>query len=93
MEHRVPALVEFATTVMTMNSGDLIACGTNHEGLGALQDGETVEIEIEKIGRMTLEGLRSARSANWERGIYMGADSHQSGGGAAPPAEGRLEDA
>ena len=41
MEHRVPELVEFATTVMTMNSGDLIACGTNHEGLGALQDGET----------------------------------------------------
>jgi len=46
--------VEFATTVMTMNSGDLIACGTNHEGLGALQDGETVEIEIERIGRMAL---------------------------------------
>ena len=41
MEHRVPELVEFATTVMTMNSGDLISCGTNHEGLGALQDGET----------------------------------------------------
>ena len=34
MEHRVPELVEWATTVMTMNSGDLIACGTNHEGLG-----------------------------------------------------------
>ncbi|MBI3516930.1 MAG: fumarylacetoacetate hydrolase family protein, partial [Proteobacteria bacterium] len=55
MEHRVPALIEFATTVMTMNSGDLISCGTNHEGLGALQDGETVEIEIDKIGRMSLK--------------------------------------
>src|SRR5437879_4536766 len=47
MEHRVPELVEFATTVMTLNSGDVIACGTNHEGLGAIQDGETVEIEIQ----------------------------------------------
>jgi len=46
MEHRVPELVEFASTIMTLNTGDLIACGTNHEGLGALQDGETVEIEI-----------------------------------------------
>ena len=36
MEHHVPELVEFATTVMTMMSGDIIACGTNHEGLGAL---------------------------------------------------------
>jgi 2-keto-4-pentenoate hydratase/2-oxohepta-3-ene-1,7-dioic acid hydratase in catechol pathway len=74
MEHRVPALVAFATTVMTMNSGDLIACGTNHEGLGALQDGETVEIEIEKIGRMQLT-VADPLKRTWERGIYMGADS------------------
>jgi 2-keto-4-pentenoate hydratase/2-oxohepta-3-ene-1,7-dioic acid hydratase in catechol pathway len=74
MEHRVPALVEFATTVMTMNSGDLIACGTNHEGLGALQDGETVEIEIERIGRMKLD-VADPLKRKWERGIYMGADS------------------
>jgi len=45
----VPELVEWATTVMTMNSGDLIACGTNHEGLGFSQDGETVDIEIQHI--------------------------------------------
>src|SRR3989442_14712691 len=32
MEHLVPELVEFATTIMTLNSGDIIACGTNHEG-------------------------------------------------------------
>jgi len=74
MEHRVPELVEFATTVMTMNSGDVIACGTNHEGLGALQDGETVEIEIERIGRMQLK-VRDPLKRTWERGIYMGADS------------------
>ena len=74
MEHRVPELVEFATTVMTMNSGDVIACGTNHEGLGALQDGETVEIEIERIGRMQLK-VRDPLKRTWKRGIYMGADS------------------
>jgi 2-keto-4-pentenoate hydratase/2-oxohepta-3-ene-1,7-dioic acid hydratase in catechol pathway len=74
MEHRVPELVEFATTVMTMSSGDLIACGTNHEGLGALQDGETVEIEIEKIGRMQLR-VADPLKRTWERGVYMGADS------------------
>jgi 2-keto-4-pentenoate hydratase/2-oxohepta-3-ene-1,7-dioic acid hydratase in catechol pathway len=74
MEHRVPELVEFATTVMTMNSGDLIACGTNHEGLGALQDGETVKIEIQGIGAMTLT-VADPLKRQWERGIYMGADS------------------
>ncbi len=74
MEHRVPELIEFASTVMTLNSGDLIACGTNHEGLGALQDGENVEIEIERIGRMALQ-VADPLKRQWERGIYMGADS------------------
>jgi 2-keto-4-pentenoate hydratase/2-oxohepta-3-ene-1,7-dioic acid hydratase in catechol pathway len=74
MEHRVPELVEFATTVMTMNSGDLIACGTNHEGLGALQDGESVVIDIQNIGKMTLN-VSDPLKRQWERGIYMGVDS------------------
>ena len=59
---------------MTMRSGDLIACGTNHEGLGALQDGEVVEIEIERIGRMRLT-VADPLKRKWERGVYMGADS------------------
>jgi 2-keto-4-pentenoate hydratase/2-oxohepta-3-ene-1,7-dioic acid hydratase in catechol pathway len=74
MEHRVPELVEFATTVMTLLSGDIISCGTNHEGLGALQDGETVEIDIQGIGRMSLK-VADPLKRTWERGIYMGADS------------------
>ena len=48
MEHLVPELVEFATAIMTLNSGDVIACGTNHEGLGPLQDGEVVDFEIQR---------------------------------------------
>src|SRR5512134_3538022 len=74
MEHFVPELVEFATTIMTMNSGDVIACGTNHEGLGPLQDGETVDFEIHGIGRMRLS-VRDPLKRTWEKGIYMGPDS------------------
>src|SRR3954471_6194354 len=74
MEHRVPELVEFASSIMTLNSGDLIACGTNHEGLGALQDGETVEIEVQHVGRMRLDVVDPLKR-NWEKGVYMGADS------------------
>jgi 2-keto-4-pentenoate hydratase/2-oxohepta-3-ene-1,7-dioic acid hydratase in catechol pathway len=74
MEHLVPELVEFATTIMTLNSGDLIACGTNHEGLGPLQDGEVVDFEIHGIGRMRLQ-VRDPLKRTWEKGIYMGPDS------------------
>ena len=74
MEHLVPELVEFATGIMTLNSGDLIACGTNHEGLGPLQDGEVVDFEIHGIGRMRLH-VRDPLERTWDKGIYMGADS------------------
>jgi 2-keto-4-pentenoate hydratase/2-oxohepta-3-ene-1,7-dioic acid hydratase in catechol pathway len=92
MEHRVPELIEFATTVMTMNSGDLIACGTNHEGLGALHDGEKVEIDIQNIGRMSLT-VADPLKRKCDRCVYMGDDStnleavkrHRPQGGLLPP--------
>ena len=74
MEHRVPELIEFLTQFMTLNTGDVISCGTNHEGLGALQDGEVVEVEIERIGRMSLNVVDPLKRV-WERGVYMGEDS------------------
>ena len=74
MEHAVPEIVEFATTVMTLNSGDVLSCGTNHEGLGFLQDGETVEIRIHGIGGMKL-GVADPLRRSWERGVYLGQDS------------------
>jgi 2-keto-4-pentenoate hydratase/2-oxohepta-3-ene-1,7-dioic acid hydratase in catechol pathway len=74
MEHLVPELVEFASSIMTLNSGDVIACGTNHEGLGPLQDGEVVDLEIHGVGRMRLS-VRDPLKRTWDKGIYMGPDS------------------
>ncbi|MSQ70439.1 MAG: FAA hydrolase family protein [Betaproteobacteria bacterium] len=74
MEHPVPELIEFATSVMTLKSGDLIGCGTNHEGLGAIQDGDVVQIDIKGIGRMSLD-VADPLKRSWERGVYMGTDS------------------
>jgi 2-keto-4-pentenoate hydratase/2-oxohepta-3-ene-1,7-dioic acid hydratase in catechol pathway len=74
MEHRVPEIVELASTIMTLRTGDVLSCGTNHEGLGFLQNGEQVEIAIRGIGRMTLR-VSDPLARKWERGVYMGADS------------------
>ena len=74
MEHLVPELIEWASRIMTLNSGDIISCGTNHEGLGPLQDGEVVDFEIHGIGRMRLN-VRDPLKRTWEKGIYMGTDS------------------
>jgi len=74
MEHRVPELIAFASRTLTLRSGDVICCGTNHEGLGPVQDGERLEILIHGIGRMALT-VRDPLQRTWERGIYMGQDS------------------
>ncbi len=82
MEHRVPELIEFATTIMTLNSGDVISCGTNHEGLGPLQDGDVAEIEIQGVGRLSVN-VSDPLKRSWERGIYVGPNS------TAPAAQGQ----
>ena len=74
MEHRVPELVEFATTVMTMNSGDLIACGTNHEGLGFAAGRRDGRHRNPDVGKMALK-VATRSSAPGRRGVYMGVDS------------------
>lgn len=74
MEHRVPELVAWATARVALGDGDVIACGTNHEGLGALQDGETVTLTIGHIGSFTVS-VRDVLGRRWDRGVYMGRDS------------------
>ena len=69
MEHRVPELIEFASMIMTLYTGNVIACGTNHEGLGPLQDGEFCEIELEKIGRMGVH-VHDPLKRQWERSVF-----------------------
>ncbi|MFN8556080.1 MAG: fumarylacetoacetate hydrolase family protein [Dehalococcoidia bacterium] len=68
MEHPVAEVVAYASSIMTLNPGDLIACGTNHQGLGAMQDGETVEIEIEKIGRMSVV-VSDPKKRTWPKAV------------------------
>jgi 2-keto-4-pentenoate hydratase/2-oxohepta-3-ene-1,7-dioic acid hydratase in catechol pathway len=74
MEHRIPEIVEFASRIMTLNSGDVLFTGTNHEGLGFLQDGERVRMKIHGIGEMELT-VSDPLKRTWERGVYMGHDS------------------
>jgi 2-keto-4-pentenoate hydratase/2-oxohepta-3-ene-1,7-dioic acid hydratase in catechol pathway len=74
MEHRVPELLAFASMIMTLYTGNVIACGTNHEGLGPLQDGEFCEIELEQIGRMGVH-VRDPLKRQWERSVYLGPGS------------------
>jgi len=44
-------IVSLLSHDMTLEPGDVIACGTS-VGAGAMQDGDTVEVAIDGIGRL-----------------------------------------
>ena len=48
----VPRLVRLISHDMTLEPGDVILCGTS-VGVGSMKPGQTVEVEIEGIGRLT----------------------------------------
>jgi len=49
----VPGMIEMASAVMTLEPGDVIATGTP-EGVGPVVAGNTVRIEIERVGAMSV---------------------------------------
>lgn len=50
--HSIEESLEWMSGMTTLRPGDIFFLGTNHQGIGPLQDGEHAEIEIDKIGRM-----------------------------------------
>ena len=48
---KIPALMEFITASMTLEPGDVVTTGTP-AGIGAMQPGDVVEVEIEGIGTL-----------------------------------------
>jgi 2-keto-4-pentenoate hydratase/2-oxohepta-3-ene-1,7-dioic acid hydratase in catechol pathway len=71
MEHPIREIVAWASEIATLEVGDVFACGTNHQGLGPMQDGETGTIEIERIGRMTVK-VEDLQKRRWPVGIDRG---------------------
>ncbi len=50
----VAELIELISSVMTLQPGDVIASGTP-EGVGPVAPGDSITIELEKVGAMTLQ--------------------------------------
>ena len=55
MANKIPRCIEWITSIHDLEPGDILATGTNHRGLSAFQDGDTVELEIEGLGRLTVK--------------------------------------
>src|SRR6201986_375370 len=62
----VGAIIEWVSAVMTLLPGDLILTGTP-EGVGPLEDGDTVSITVEGIGTLSNPVVRKGKSWPWPR--------------------------
>ncbi len=66
MAHTIPRCIEWVTSIHTLEPGDVLATGTNHRGLSALQDGDVVELETRGLGRLRFN-IRDPLKRTWDR--------------------------
>jgi 2-keto-4-pentenoate hydratase/2-oxohepta-3-ene-1,7-dioic acid hydratase in catechol pathway len=66
MAHKIPRCIEWISSIHTLEPGDIIATGTNHRGLSGFQDGDKIELEVEKCGKLTVN-IRDDLKRTWSR--------------------------
>ena len=66
MAHKIPRCIEWVSSIHTLEPGDVLATGTNHRGLNPFHDGDKVEIEIEKVGRLKFN-VKDELKRTWAR--------------------------
>jgi 2-keto-4-pentenoate hydratase/2-oxohepta-3-ene-1,7-dioic acid hydratase in catechol pathway len=66
MAHKIPRCIEWITSIHDLEPGDVLATGTNHRGLSAFQSADTVELEIDGLGRLAVKVVDELRRT-WAR--------------------------
>jgi 2-keto-4-pentenoate hydratase/2-oxohepta-3-ene-1,7-dioic acid hydratase in catechol pathway len=66
MANKIPRIIEWISSIHDLEPGDLIATGTNHRGLHAFQNGDTIDMEIDGLGKLTVK-VRDDLKRTWAR--------------------------
>lgn len=70
MAHDIARCIEYITSIHTLEPGDILATGTNHRGLNPFQDGDVVELETEKLGRLKFR-VKDDLKRTWPRETHL----------------------
>jgi 2-keto-4-pentenoate hydratase/2-oxohepta-3-ene-1,7-dioic acid hydratase in catechol pathway len=70
MAHKIPDQIVWLTKFVQLQPGDVVSTGTYHEGLGPVNTGDVLEIEIEGLGkaRFYVKGSSPHKEAVWTPG-------------------------
>ena len=66
MAHKIPRIVEWVSSIHTLEPGDVVATGTNHRGLSAFQDGDLIDLEVEGLGTLHFD-VKDDLKRTWAR--------------------------
>lgn len=69
MAHPIKELIAEFSKVTTLEPGDVIATGVNHQQIGAVQDGDTIRMEIAELGPPLVIHISDPQGREWPRGI------------------------
>jgi 2-keto-4-pentenoate hydratase/2-oxohepta-3-ene-1,7-dioic acid hydratase in catechol pathway len=88
MAHKIPRCIEFVSSIHTLEPGDILATGTNHRGLNAFQDGDTIELETEGLGRLQVK-VSDELKRTWPRETRLEYKTKGGKGNFAPQSGGK----
>ncbi len=86
--HSIAESIAWATAITPVEPGDVLWMGTNHQGLGAMQDGDRIEMEISRIGRFAVN-VADPSKRRWPRGIDKATAADVISGGGGPGSKSR----
>ena len=70
MANDIPHCIEWISSIHALEPGDILALGTNHRGLSAIQDGDRIELEVDGLGRLHVN-IRDDLKRTWVRGTRL----------------------
>ncbi len=88
LAHSIAESIAWATAITPVEPGDVLWMGTNHQGLGAMQDGDKVEMEISRIGRLTVN-VADPLKRRWPRGVDEATAADVRTGSGGPGSKSR----
>ena len=68
MAYDIARCIEWASGITKLEPGDILATGTNHQGLGAMQDGDVIEMHADGLDKLTIN-VRDDLKREWSREI------------------------
>ena len=68
MGNTIEESIEYVSAIESVSPGVVFYLGTNHQGLGAMQDGDNIEITIEQIGSFSFN-VSDPLKRKWAKGV------------------------